>query len=248
MSASKEEVREFLQWTLALQRAMELAVRSDDPEYVWKYFGYREFARKYDQILRHIASRMALPPILDAYDLSKLKGPGDTVAPQQKAFFESIYANVSLLRSILEKHAGKVEDEFSALRDFIQARLRSAMFEPPANEREVQNALEQLLIGRGLQKGQDYDRETGRVKVSAKEVVPDFILAPLSTAVEVKIVKDALRVKAVIDEINADIRSYSAKYERIMFVIYDLGFIRDEAEFRHGLESPGNVSVVIVKQ
>ena len=112
----------------------------------------------------------------------------------------------------------------------------------------MQNAVEQLLIGRGLQKGQDYDREVGRVKVSAKEVIPDFVLPPISTAIEVKIIKDASRVKTVIDEINADIGAYSSKYERIIFLVYDLGFIRDEVEFRQGLESPGNVALVIVKQ
>ena len=158
------------------------------------------------------------------------------------------YANVCLLRSVLEKQAGHIEDEFSALRDFLQSRLRSAIFEPPTSEKEVQNAVEQLLIGRGLQKGQDYDREVGRVKVSAKEVIPDFVLPPISTAIEVKIIKDASRVKTVIDEINADIGAYSSKYERIIFLVYDLGFIRDEVEFRQGLESPGNVALVIVKQ
>jgi len=66
-----------------------------------------------------------------------------------------------------------VDDEIAALRDFLQVRLRSAVLRPPQEERDVQDAIEQVLIGRGLIKGQDYDRETGRVKVSTKEVIPD---------------------------------------------------------------------------
>ena len=51
------------------------------------------------------------------------------------------------------------------------------------------------------------------------------------------------------DEINADITAYSTKYERLLFVVYDLGVIRDEAEFRRDIENAGaNIKVVIVKQ
>ena len=49
----------------------------------------------------------------------------------------------------------------------------------PESERDVQDVVEQLLIGRGYEKGIDYDREVGRVKVSSKEVIPDFIMALL---------------------------------------------------------------------
>jgi hypothetical protein len=47
-----------------------------------------------------------------------------------------------------------------------------------------------LLIGRGFTKGIDYDRETGRVKVSIKEVVPDFVFPKLGLALEVKLSTD----------------------------------------------------------
>ena len=67
-----------------------------------------------------------------------------------------------------------------------------------------------------LQKGQDYDREVGRVKVSTKEVVPDFILLKLSLALEVKLIKTSTRVREVVDEINADIAAYSKVYRTIL--------------------------------
>ena len=104
-----------------------------------------------------------------------------------------------------------------------------------------------MLIGRGMIKGQDYDREVGRVKVSSKEVIPDFIFPRMSLALEVKIIKTAARVRETVDEINADITAYSKAYRNLMFVVYDLGFIRDEMEFRQDLEDPMKSMVVVVK-
>ncbi len=245
---NKDKLREYLLWAVALQRSMEVALRGEDPSNVWKHGGYKQFARKYSQILAEVVANVPLPPILDQYDLEKIRGGGDTLAFQQKEIFEGVYANVSLLRSLLEGKIGVVENETVALRDFFQSRLRSAIFRSPESEREVQDALEQLLIGRGLQKGQDYDREVGRVKMSSKEVVPDFVMLRLSLAIEVKLIKSAARVKEVVDEINADIAAYSKRYTSVMFIVYDLGYIRDEIEFRHDLESQASVAVLVVKQ
>lgn len=245
--SNKDQLREFLQWTVALQRAMESSVQSSDPAYLWKYSGFRDFARKYTQIVQTVAQTVSLPPVLDAYEVEKMRGSGDTTHPQQKQLFDSVYANVSLLRAVLEGKIGVVEDATASLRDFFQARLRSAIFRMPEQEREIQDAIEQLLIGRGMQKGQDYDRETGRVKVSSKEVVPDFIVPPLSLAIEAKLIKVPARVRESVDEINADIVSYGKKYRRIMFLVYDLGHIRDEVEFRHDLENAGNIDVLVIK-
>lgn len=40
--------------------------------------------------------------------------------------------------------------------------LRTVIFDKPQKEIEVQNAIEALLLGRGLNKGIDYDRESGK--------------------------------------------------------------------------------------
>ena len=98
-----------------------------------------------------------------------------------------------------------------------------------------------------MEKGVDYDREVGRVKVSIKEVVPDFILQKLGLAIEVKLSKSATKSRTIVDEINADILAYSKGYRSTLFVIYDLGSIRDESEFKNDLEIHEGVSVVIVK-
>ena len=243
----KEQVREYLRWTDALLRSMEVALRSEDPSNQWKYGGYRQFARKYNQLVEQIGKVVKLPPILDSFALDNIRGGGDTLPFQQKEVFEAVHANVSVLKACLESQLGVVDDAIAALSDFIQARLRSGVLHIPEREREIQDVLEQLLIGRGLQKGQDYDREIGRVKMSVKELVPDFILLKLVLAIEVKFVNSAARVKEVVDEINADIAAYAKKYHGVLFVVYDMGQIRDDVEFRHDLESSGNTRVLVVK-
>jgi hypothetical protein len=126
--------------------------------------------------------------------------------------------------------------------------LRKVIFEEPRTERDVQNAVEQLLVGRGLSRGVDYEREKGRVKVSIKETVPDFIVRRLSLAVEVKLSRDKNASRAIVDEINADIQAYGKAYAAMIFLVYDLGSIQDEGEFKQGLvSSENNIHVVVVK-
>ena len=98
-----------------------------------------------------------------------------------------------------------------------------------------------------MAKGTDYDRETGRVKTSGKESVPDFIFPNLNLCLEVKLSKSPDKLRSIVDEINADIRAYATRYERQLYVVYDLGMIRDEAEFKSGLENAPGVSVLVVK-
>ena len=243
----KNNLRQHLKLTVSLLHAMDDLLQAEDSGNMWKYSGYKQFARKYVQIISLMTKEIELPPIIDFYDVEKMPGGGDTLPYQQKEVFESVYANLSLLRAFLETEIGIVDDQILALRDFFQSRLRSAIFRTPESEEDVQDAIEQLLIGRGMQKGQDYDREVGRVKFSTKEAVPDFIICKLSLAMEVKFIKNAERVKKIVDEISADIVSYSKAYRQLLFLIYDLGYVRDEIEFRHDLESAPNVSVVVIK-
>ena len=129
--SKRERTRDFLRWTDALLRSMEVCLRGDDPENLWKHAGYKQFARKYVQILLEVRKVIELPPILDAFDIERMPGVGDTLTLQQKSIFEAVHANVSLLKSYLEGELGVVEDEGVGLRDFVEARLRSAMLREP---------------------------------------------------------------------------------------------------------------------
>lgn len=241
------KLRQHLKLTVSLLNAMDGVLQTERSGNIWKHGGYKQFARKYMQIINLVSREIQLPPIVDFYNIEKMPGGGDTLPYQQKEVFESVYANLSLLRAFLETEIGMADEEILVLRNFLQSRLRSAIFKPPEREGDIQDAIEQLLIGRGMQKGQDYDREVGRVKFSTKEAVPDFIILKLSLAMEVKFVKNAERAKKIVDEISADIASYAKIYRQLLFLIYDLGHIRDEIEFRHDLESAPNVSVIVIK-
>jgi hypothetical protein len=87
----------------------------------------------------------------------------------------------------------------------------------------------------------------GRVKISIKETVPDFILRKLSMALEIKLAKTEIKSKAIVDEINADIQAYGRAYDRILFVVDDLGTIRDTVEFARDLSSSTGTEVIVVK-
>ena len=128
----------------------------------------------------------------------------------------------------------------------LKSRLRAVIFEKPQREVEVQNAIESLLLGRGLSKGSDYDRETGKFEFSGKEYIPDFIIPKLQLCIEVKLLRDGRKSK-VIEEISADITAYAKQYERQLFVVYDLGVIQNEEEFRRDIVNAGNVKLIIVK-
>jgi REase_DpnII-MboI len=177
-----------------------------------------------------------------------MPGSTNSLAMVQQELYEAVRVNLHVLKAYLTDRVGLRADRVIELADFFQANVRRGVLRPPERERDVQHAVELLLIGRGLQKGTDYDREVGRAKVSSKEVIPDFVLVPLKLAVEVKLLKEASAVARVIDEINADILGYGKAYESIVFVVYDLGgTIRDEVEFRRDLEASQGVRVVLIK-
>lgn len=166
---------------------------------------------------------------------------------QQKQYFSAVHANLLILKSYLENKLDLKKDEITNLTSFLQSKLRSAIFETPKKEKNIQDAIEQILIGRGLAKGIDYDRETGRVKVSVKESIPDFIFSKLDLALEVKLSNSTDKSKSIVDEINADIQAYSKRYANLLFLVYDTGFIRNEDEFKNGIDNKNNIIVIIVK-
>jgi hypothetical protein len=245
----KEQLKSLLSNANALLEAMRYGASTATGEAanIGKYTSYKTFLRKYSELARQAAPLLTDASLLDGFDLAKIKGSGDTTWVEQKQFFELAYSNIALLKSLLEAEIGFAEDETRSLADFIQANLRKALFAVPSGELDVQNSIEALLVGRGMAKGTQYDRETGRVKTSGKESVPDFIFPYLNLCLEVKFSSSTSKLKSIVDEINADIRAFASKYERQLYVIYDLGTIRDEAEFKRDLEAAPGVSVLVVK-
>lgn len=234
----------------SLLEAMRYSTSTASGEYAdigrWASFG--TFLRKYNVLLEQAAPLLTNTNLLDKFNIPKIPTSGNTTWPEQKHFFDMAYSNTSLLKSLLEGEIGYAEDEAHRLVDFIQNNLRRAVFSLPEKEVDIQNGIEALLVGRGMAKGTEYDRETGRLKSSGKEFVPDFIFPQLKLCLEVKLSKSSDKLKAIVDEINADIRAYGTAYERQIYIVYDLGTIRDEAEFKRDLETARGVLVVVVKQ
>jgi len=242
----REKLSQYLDNIRALEDAMRFVVNTSDTS-DWRFSSYKDFMRKYNDIAIKVSQEIPDDRLYDIFDLTKVKGWADTLADQQKNFFHLILANTAILRSLIENKLNVKNDEIINLKNFFIANLRRATLHDPENEASIQDVIEQLLIGKGLNKGIDYDREVGRVKVSIKEVKPDFIFPKLSLALEIKLSKTKTKSKEIVDEINADIQAYSKEYKQILFVVYDIGTIRDETEFKNDIDNKSNIQVVVVK-
>jgi len=245
-----DQLKQLLSNTNALLEAMRYstATVSGEAANIGRYSSFGTYLRKYNSLVKQAAPLLPNTTMLDLFDLDKVKGRGSYTWVQQKERFDTAYSNAALLKSLLEGAIGYAQDETRNLTDFIQANLRRTIYSTPMKEIEVQNGIESLFVGRSMAKGTDYDRETGRVKTSGKESIPDFIIPRLNLCLEVKLLKSAEDLKAMVDDINADIRAYATRYERQLYIIYDLGVIRDEQEFKSGLEDAPGVTVLIIKQ
>jgi hypothetical protein len=245
----KEQLKQLLNNTNALLGAMRYSASTatGDAANIGRYSSFKTFMRRHNELVKQAVPLLSDTTMLGTFNTDEIEGSANYTWITQKEFFDSAYSSVALLKSVLEGAIGFAEDETRNLTDFLQANLRKAVFAAPERELEVQNGIESLIVGRGMAKGTDYDRETGRVKTSGKESVPDFIFPNLKLCLEVKLSKSADKQKAIVGEINADIRAYSTVYDRQLYIVYDLGTIRDEEEFKRGLEDAPGVSVLVVK-
>ncbi|MHA1973242.1 MAG: hypothetical protein ACTSW1_09625 [Candidatus Hodarchaeales archaeon] len=127
----------------------------------------------------------------------------------------------------------------------IETKLRKLIRKLPEHENEVNDAIENLLIGAGFD--DKYLREKERIVYSSKAYEPDFVLNYLDLVIEGKYCKEERREKEIIAEINDYITAFKTKYENIIFVVYDNGVIRDEDQFKNDLEQKEHVVVKVIK-
>jgi len=138
---------------------------------------------------------------------------------------------------------GADESAVKSLIDFISVKLRLSMRRAPSAELEIQDALETILNARDT----SFERDKIAITYSTKTFRPDFTIDSLHLAIEVKLCKTKDKEKKIVEEINADIPAYKTKYGRLLFVVYDLGIIRDEQKFKTDIEANPGVSVLVVK-
>ena len=211
-----------------------------------RYTSFHIMAQTYNDFVERTRSLLRVPTMLYTFKTENMPGAGDTLWSEQKNILEQTLLYSKMLLSSLEGSIDFADDEFDNLNDFILLRLRSAVFSLPEKEVDIQNAIESLLLGKSLSKGLDYDRESGKFEFSGKEYIPDFIIPKLSLCIEVKLLRPGKKSQ-IIEEISADITAYRKQYTRLLFVVYDLGVIQNEEEFKRDIEMTDGVKVIIVK-
>ena len=72
-------------------------------------------------------------------------------------------------------------------------------------------------------------------------------MGKLDLVTEIKLCSREGREKEIIAEINDDILAYRTKYGNLLFVVYDLGFIRDTDRCGRSLEEHETVMVRVIK-
>jgi len=137
----------------------------------------------------------------------------------------------------------KESNEIVNILSLVDNSLRKVVRSTPKNEAEIQDALENIFIGAGL----EFSREKENILYSSKTYVPDFVFNRVNTVVEAKLCNRKEREKEIIAEINDDILAYRTKYGNLIFVVYDIGIIKDVDQFKGGLEAGDHVLVRIVK-
>ena len=126
----------------------------------------------------------------------------------------------------------------------VTEKLRSIIRKIPKHEREIQDALETLF----LIKEYDFEREKVKFEYSTKSYQPDFTFESLNLAVDAKLCNSENDEKDIIDQINADIVGYRTKFDNLLFLVYDIGCIRDAMKLSQGIEKHNvNVWVRVIK-
>lgn len=242
-------IRILISQAKILKSSIDMALSDSATEAHSRFVSFKTFAGQYNLLANEAEKVLGLNQnSFSHYIIEQMGNHMNTLWGIQKEIMESVCLSTGILLTYLESATEFTEDEYDNLENFFKSRLRTAIFAIPQKEMEVQNAIESLLIGKGMTKGNDYDRESGKFEFSGKEYIPDFIIPKLNLCIEVKLLRDGKRSR-IVDEINADITAYSKHYERLMFIAYDLGVIRDEAEFRRDIENAGNeIKLVLVKQ
>ena len=127
--------------------------------------------------------------------------------------------------------------------NLAEHKLRKIIHDKPDKEKQIQDAFESLLIGAEL----SFSRESDSIEHSSKTYTPDFTMPKIDLAIDVKFCNREGREKEIIAEINDDIMALQTKYGNLLFVVYDISFIRDIERFADFFEKQRNVIVRVVK-
>jgi len=120
-------------------------------------------------------------------------------------------------------------------------KLRKLIRTTPEREKEIQDKFEDLLIASDI----EYSREYPHIEYSSKKYIPDFSFPKINLAIEIKLCKN--EGKSIIAQLNDDILAYKTEFRNLLFIIYDLGQIRNIENFKRSFELNDNVIIQIIK-
>ena len=118
--AIRDGLREALLTVTALKTSMEHALRSD-PNATWRHATYRQYMRKYNEVVAHICTIAPINAPIDIYNLDEVPRVGDTVMLVQKELFEAVHANLSILEAYLSAKIDLPAERAESLRYFFEA-------------------------------------------------------------------------------------------------------------------------------
>ena len=107
----------------------------------------------------------------------------------------------------------------------------------------MQDAFENLLIVADI----PYSRESEHIEYSSKTYIPDFVIEMIDLTIDMKLCSRDGREKEMISEINDDIMAYQTKHANLLFLVYDVGFIRDVDRFVGAFHENTRVIVRVIK-
>ena len=108
----KEQLKQLLSSTNALLSAMRTSTVtvSGEAANVGRYSSYKTFLRKYNELVKQAVPLIPASPLLDLFNLDKIRGSADCTWVEQKEFFDMAYSNAALLKSLLQGAIGYAED------------------------------------------------------------------------------------------------------------------------------------------
>jgi hypothetical protein len=169
------------------------------------------------------------------YGMSLISAAMDSI-DQAIGVYEHLQSEDGLV-TLMSKEAIDIE---ASVERALRPSFRSG---PPNSEKDVQDAVENIIRTLGL----DFTRDREVTPVGAKAFRPDFIVTALDLAIEVKLAKVGHGAAEIQEEIAADIAAYRTKWRHLLIVIYDLGAIHDPYQLRKSNLKLFGVSVVVIK-
>jgi hypothetical protein len=151
-----------------------------------------------------------------------------------------VYEHIQSESGLIELNPKGAIDIESAIGRALRPSFRDTQ---PKSEKEIQDAIENILNALGIK----FTRDREVTSVAGKAFKPDFIVGEIDLAIEVKLAKEGYGAPKIQESINADISAYRTKWKNLLFVVYDLGVINDPYKFQTENIKLFGISVRVIK-